>query len=142
MGLDQNAFSTEQELTPDNYKDTMNNIESQFYWRKHARLQNALEGLLEAELIPTVFPLESDNICNVGGTKYWNCNPVKLDVPTIHNLKQWIMEGLDEGDGGFFYGSQYSAESAAEYKDQDMAFCNWALSEIDAGKHVYYDCWW
>jgi hypothetical protein len=51
-------------------------------------------------------------------------------------------KSMPESGGGFFYGHQFQDESANEYYEQDLKFCEWAKQTMKEGDHVYYDCWW
>ena len=135
MGLDQYAFSSVDPLTVEKNDDGRMEIKGthgeEFYWRKHSKLQAFFEdAILAGQLTPMV-----------DGT--FNCNPVKLDLPIIEQLYSALHKReLPKSEGGFFYGHEFQDESADEYREQDLKFCEWAVATIKAGDHVYYDCWW
>ena len=49
---------------------------------------------------------------------------------------------LPESPGGFFYGHQYQDESATEYRERDLEFCQWARAVLQTRQKVFYSCWW
>jgi len=113
MGLDQYAGSREP-------------MESKFVWRKHAKLQAYMEDLW--------YSRHKDEI---------NCEELVLDKEDIIDLKEKLeKDEMPESEGGFFYGHEFQDESAKEYKEQDLEFCNWALNEIEQGRQVVYTCWY
>jgi hypothetical protein len=135
MGLDQYAFSAPEPLTVEKNDDGQFEIKGahgeEFYWRKHAKLQSFFENQIERGYLT---PL-------IDGT--FNCNPVKLTMDTITALEVMVTtKSMPKSGGGFFYGHQFQAESANEYYEQDLKFCEWAKQTIKEGDHVYYDCWW
>lgn len=135
MGLDQYAFSAPEPLTVEKNDDGQFEIKGihgeEFYWRKHAKLQSFFENQIERGYLT---PL-------IDGT--FNCNPVKLTMDTITALEVMVTtKSMPKSGGGFFYGHQFQAESADEYYEQDLKFCEWAKQTIKEGDHVYYDCWW
>ena len=117
MGLDQYAGSRGEDT---------NEIEVSFQWRKHAKLQEYMEQLWYAN-----------------NTEEFNCVDLELSREDIVKLHKMIIdEDMPVSEGGFFYGHQFQDESASEYKEYDEQFCEWALREIDAGRKVFYHCWW
>ena len=135
MGLDQYAFSAPEPLYVEKDDDGRMAIKGthgeEFYWRKHAKLQAFFEdAIYEGRLTPLV----DDS---------FNCNPVKLDISIIDQLHVALTRSeLPDSGGGFFFGHQFQDESANEYREQDIKFCEWARKTIQQGDHVYYDCWW
>lgn len=117
MGLDQYAFSEETSENPD------------FVWRKHAKLQQFMEALFEER---TGLPSTELNCANLELTL--------ADVETLQSLVQ--SDSLPKSLGGFFYGHQFQDESAADYKTQDLEFCQWAKVLLETRQKVLYSCWW
>ncbi len=119
MGLDQCAAlkSAGEDATP------------KFIWRKHSKLQVFMENLFAAK---------------TGlGAHELNCQEMTLTLDDLSTLERLIANvDLPHCDGGFFYGHQFQDEAAAEYADQDAAFCAWAQAQIGAGETVIYSCWW
>jgi len=122
MGLDQYAYARS-----DNQK--IEDVEPVFVWRKHAKLQEWAENLFEDKTGQSATDL--------------NCNELALDTEDISNLKAMInADDLPESPGGFFYGHQFQDESAKEYREQDLEFCDWVLAQLKDGQPVFYSCWW
>ena len=68
---------------------------------------------------------------------------LELDEKTISELEERIQTNqMPRSQGGFFYGHQFQDESEEEYKDQDIAFVEWARAELKKGNKVIYSCWW
>ena len=129
MGLDQCAFSSEKPLDDDDV------VEPKYYWRKHAKLQEFMSNLYH------YFGYHQKSVHT--DRDDFNCNPMLLDETAIDGLEKALKnEALPESPGGFFFGDEFQDESASEYKEQDLEFCEWARKEIKANRHVYYDCWW
>lgn len=123
MGLDQYAFKR------DANEAKCNDWQEDFYWRKHAKLQTWMEQLFETKT-------------GLGDAEL-NCGELELTLDDIAALETAIQsENLPECPGGFFFGHQFQDESVAEYKDQDLRFCQWAREQIEQGHRVYYSCWW
>lgn len=117
MGLDQYAFTAKHEQDPE------------FYWHKHAKLQEFMEQLWIAR---TGLPAED-----------LNCNQLELQAEDIATLQALIEhDELPDSPGGFFYGHQFQDESADEYRDRDLEFCQWARTILHTRQQVFYSCWW
>lgn len=117
MGLDQYAFSEHRSQKPE------------FVWRKHAKLQTFMEALFEERT----------------GAPAINLNQAKFELtaPDIETLEELVTSGrLPKSPGGFFFGHQFQDESAAEYKSQDLEFCEWAKVLFETRQKVFYSCWW
>ena len=124
MGLDQNAWIK-----------TPNGEKKDFYWRKHARLQEWMTNLYYEEM---------------HGDKpqdWQDFNCVDLPLKKIHivQLHNDIMyRRLPHNDGGFFNGWQFQEEQQEEYRTQDLEFCEEALAAFEAHGDdvlVYYNQW-
>ncbi len=123
MGLDQyayiNATREEGELTAD----------TEFYWRKHSRLQTLMEQLwLE----------EGRDIEEL------NCADFELTRDHIERLQEAVNTGYKEYPciGGFFYGHQFQEEAVAANRPEDERFVQSALAALDRGERVIYHPWW
>jgi hypothetical protein len=117
MKLDQFAYSPENAENPE------------FIWRKHAKLQEFMESLF-------VLRTGKDDT-NL------NRSELGLTVDDIQMLEALVKTGeLPVSKGGFFYGHQFQDESAQEYRDQDLAFCEWAKAILKTREKVIYSCWW
>ena len=123
MGLDQFAGSAPKGTTIDQESEW----NAQFTWRKHPNLQGWMETLWKSKGLSTT-----------GEWNEFNCQPVELSEEDVTCLRMDIeSQGLPKTTG-FFFGDN----SDREYKDQDLAFCEWALKELKAGNKVIYDSWW
>ena len=117
MGLDQYAYSPENAENPE------------FIWRKHAKLQEFMERLF-------VLRTGKDDTD-------LNCGELELTADDIQMLEELVKtDRLPDSEGGFFYGHQFQDESAREYRDQDLAFCEWAKEILKTRDKVIYSCWW
>ena len=145
MGLD--AYAGFQEPQPENVEpinsaalsETLQH-DDEFYWRKHARLQEFMQQLWR------VRKFGEDGKVMQG-----------LRMDGEHDLAELIfleredivrLQELVENDSlpfccdGFFWGQQFQEESMREYKELDLKFCKQALQWLDEGKKVWYDCSW
>ena len=124
MGLDQNAWIT----TPDGDRQD-------FYWRKHARLQEWMTNLYYEEM-------HGDAPMN---WQDFNCVDLPLKKIHITQLQEDILHRrLPHNDGGFFNGWQFQEEQQEEYRTQDLEFCEEALAAFEAHGDdvlVYYNQW-
>ena len=119
MGLDQYAYIKTDDETR----------EPDFYWRKHARLQEWAERLFAQK-----------TGCNA---RELNCGELPLANDDITDLERLLKgQGLPKSEGGFFYGHQFQDEQAEAYAEQDTKFCEWARQMISEGQTVIYSCWW
>jgi|TARA_X000001382_G_scaffold105916_1_gene81242 hypothetical protein len=133
MGLDQYGMigcTTEKRVDDAGKEYTVKIADEDFYWRKHARLQDFMEQLwVEKTGRPAV---------------ELNCNDMVLTEGDINKLEGAIHNGYVENvcDGGFFYGHQFQDESVKHYREDDLAFIEAAKAAIKEGKQVVYSCWW
>jgi len=117
MGLDQYAFTASRAQNPE------------FYWRKHAKLQEFMEQLWIARTGQPAGDL--------------NCNRLELQAEDIATLQALIEHNeLPDSPGAFFYGHQFQDESASENRDKDLEFCQWARAILRTRQQVFYSCWW
>ena len=112
MGLDQYAYSREAVETAD------------YQWRKHPNLQGWMERLWRER-----FDISTDGEF---------CCEIQLYKEDILQLAVDIQANDLPATDGFFFGSN----SDEQYREQDMEFCKWALTEIFQGREVYYDSSW
>lgn len=111
MGLDQNAWIT-----------TPNGDRQDFYWRKHARLQEWMTNLYYEEMHGDA-PMDWQD---------FNCVDLPLKKIHITQLHQDILHrNLPHSEGGFFNGWQFQEESQEEYREQDLEFCEEALNAFE-----------
>ena len=117
MGLDQYAYSADNKSNPE------------FYWRKHAKLQEFMERLFSDRTSKDSAEL--------------NCSELELTSDDIKMLEKLVEGGnLPESPGRFFYGHQFQDETAAAYHEQDLLFCKWAKAILETRQKVFYSCWW
>ena len=111
MGLDQYGMigcTTEKRVDDAGKEYTVKIADNDFYWRKHARLQDFMEQLwVEKTGRPAV---------------ELNCNDMVLTEGDINKLEGAIHNGYVENvcDGGFFYGHQFQDESVKHYREDDL----------------------
>tara|TARA_B100001057_G_scaffold197737_1_gene198394 strand:+ start:284 stop:709 length:426 start_codon:yes stop_codon:yes gene_type:complete len=137
MGLDMMAGWSESD-TPDakvvHIDAAKPQIECEFEWRKHARLQQYMMELYhtrKGEEIPT------------GMMDSFNAENLELFKEDIEDLRAKIVSNdLPFCPDGFFWGHQFQEEAMRNYKEQDIQFCDKALQWIAEGKQVFYSCWW
>ena len=145
MGLD--AYAGFQEPQPENVEPIndealYNTLQSgdEFYWRKHARLQEYMQKLWRVRK----FGEEA---------KFWGglrmdgqhdlAEVIFLEKDDILDLQKAVEnDNLPFCPDGFFWGQQFQEESMKEYKELDLKFCKQALKWLDEGKKVWYDCSW
>ena len=113
MGLDQYAMSRYIE-------------EPSFTWRKHPNLQGWMERLWASR----------------GNEGTFNTVQLNLGKQEIEWLRRDIEAGDLAGEDGDTEGYFFGDNADEYYKEQDLAFCDWALKEIKDGKEVIYDSWW
>ena len=140
MGLDQHAgwIKNDEPSTDDNKVVPINQEDDEvleFTWRKHARLQQFMMELW--------YKRQGVEPAPVGMMDSFNCENLYLEEQDIHDLQQKILdEDLPFCPDGFFWGHQFQEESMAEYKLQDLDFCNRARKWLKEGKRVWYYCSW
>ena len=145
MGLD--AYAGFQEPQPENVEpinedalyDTLQ-AGDEFYWRKHARLQEYMQKLWRVRTF-------GDEAKFWGGLrmdgKHDLAEVIFLERADIEKLQELVENGnLPFCPDGFFWGQQFQEESMKEYKELDLKFCKQALKWLDEGKKVWYDCSW
>lgn len=72
-----------------------------------------------------------------------NCGELELQPEDIATLQAMVEQSaLPESPGGFFYGHQFQDESASEYRELDLKFCQWARTILQTRQQVFYSCWW
>jgi len=134
MGLDQYGMigvKTEKRTDTDTGKEFEVKMANQeFYWRKHARLQDFMEKLwVEKTGRPAV---------------ELNCEDMVLTESDVDRLEKAVLTGYVENisDGGFFYGHQFQEESVKEHMEYDHQFVIAARQAMAEGTQVVYHCWW
>ena len=127
MGLDQYA----------GLRDSNGEVHEEFYWRKHARLQQFFSREFEKQKGES-----EENSYNLG----FNAGEggVKITEEIVERLEK---EHGDNYHGsfcpdGFFWGQQFQEEQVNEYKAQDKKFIEWCKKMLKEGKEIGYDCSW
>ena len=143
MGLDVYAgYLKPKQKQPDNVVDMHDNIgdrmETPYYWRKHARLQQFMMELYDKK---HGGPAREER---VGMMDSFNGGDILyLEREDILELQKLVKgDNLPFCPDGFFWGHQFQEESMKEYKEQDLKFCEDALKWLDEGKEVFYECSW
>ena len=130
MGLDQYAHLRGQEYEWDAKDD------NQFYWRKHARLQQFM-----AKEHAKQNPVEkNENDMGLG----FNGGPVFITEEVVRKLEEAIENDYFDyfAPDGFFWGQQFQEQQVKEYKAQDKKFLQWCKDMIAKKKVVEYHCSW
>ena len=137
MGLDQYAHLRGVEYDFDKYRnDESCTDNNQFYWRKHARLQQFMSAMYAKQN-----PKESnDNDMGLG----FNGGPVVINEEVVKHLEEAINNGYYDyfATDGFFWGQQFQEESVREYKEQDIEFLQWCEDQLSNGNIPEYYCSW
>ena len=131
MGLDQYA----------GFRDNDGNVKEEFYWRKHARLQQFMASKFN-EQNKDKKP-DADNMMHSLGFNGGQ-GGVKLTEEIIKQLEEAIKDGYYSyfASDGFFWGQQFQEEQVTEYKDQDQKFIEWCKEQLKEGQNIGYDCSW
>ncbi len=132
MGLDQYA----------GFRDENGEIkQEEFYWRKHARLQQFMAKEFDEQNKTTKHNTVNDlqHLGFNGGQ-----GGVKITKDLIDKLKKAIESKYYDyfASDGFFWGQQFQEEQVTEYAEQDKKFVEWAEQQLSAGENIGYDCSW
>ena len=131
MGLDQYA----------GFRDSDGNVHEEFYWRKHARLQQFMAK--EFDLQNKDKKPDAENMMHSLGFNGGE-GGVKITKEVIEKLKIAIESKYYDyfAPDGFFWGQQYQEEQVKEYEKQDKKFIEWCEKQLEADKNIGYDCSW
>ena len=131
MGLDQYA----------GFRDSDGNVHEEFYWRKHARLQQFMAR--EFDLQNKDKKPNDENMMQSLGFNGGE-GGVKITKEVIEKLKIAIESKYYDyfAPDGFFWGQQYQEEQVKEYEKQDKKFIEWCEKQLEADKNIGYDCSW
>lgn len=131
MGLDQYA----------GFRDSDGNVHEEFYWRKHARLQQFMAK--EFDLQNKDKKPNDENMMQSLGFNGGE-GGVKITKEVIEKLKIAIESKYYDyfAPDGFFWGQQYQEEQVKEYEKQDKKFIEWCEKQLEADKNIGYDCSW
>jgi hypothetical protein len=132
MGLDQYA----------GFRDENGEIkQEEFYWRKHARLQQFMAKEFDEQNKTTKHNTVNDlqHLGFNGGQ-----GGVKITKDLIEKLKKAIESKYYDyfASDGFFWGQQFQEEQVTEYAEQDKKFLEWCKEQLEAGEDIGYDCSW
>ena len=126
MGLDQYAWI--------NYKDK--DCDEDFYWRKHARLQEFMTKMWSGRAENKGKSLDEFNY----GEK------LCLTEKDLLKLEKAIEQDYSGyfSPGRFFFGHEFQEESMEEYREQDLDFVASALEKLERDPHstITYMCSW
>ena len=128
MGLDQYAQLRNEQGKVD--------VPENFYWRKHARLQQFM-AVKYAEQNP------KDNdpgTYNLG----FNGGPLNITKEILEELEKAINNNYYNyfAPDGYFWGQQYQEEQVKSYFEQDNEFLQWCKDELSNGNQPEYHCSW
>ena len=133
MGLDQYGYINAEVVKTKGedghtYKEVK--CEREFYWRKHARLQDFMEELFVAKTGRPATEL--------------NCYDMELTEDDVAKLELAWETGYaqNHSEGGLFYGHKTQAQAAKIYLPDDLAFITLAKKSLAKGQSVMYSCWW
>jgi len=131
MGLDQYA----------GFRDSDGNVQEEFYWRKHARLQQFMAKEFNEQNKTTKHNTLNDlqHLGFNGGQ-----GGVKITKELVERLEEAYKNKYYDyfASDGIFWGQQFQEEKVTEYKEQDKNFIDWCKEQLDAGKEINYDCSW
>ena len=145
MGLDAYAGFQEpqpENVEPINHEALYETLQAgdEFYWRKHARLQEYMQSLWRIRKFGDEAKFWSG--LRMDG-KHDLAEVIFLEKEDIERLQELVEnDNLPFCPDGFFWGQQFQEESMKEYKELDLKFCKQALKWLDEGKKVWYDCSW
>ena len=132
MGLDQYA----------GFRDENGEIkQEEFYWRKHARLQQFMAREFDEQNKTTKHNTVNDlqHLGFNGGQ-----GGVKITEELIKKLEEAFKNKYYDyfAPDGFFWGQQFQEEQITEYAQQDKKFIEWCNEQLKAKKDIGYDCSW
>ena len=127
MGLDQYA----------GLRDSKGAVHEQFYWRKHARLQQFFSKEFEKQK-----GASDENSYNLGFNGGEGGVTITEDI--VKRLEEQYKKDYYNcfAPDGFFWGQQFQEEQVKEYKAQDKEFIAWCKKMLKEGKDIGYDCSW
>ena len=140
MGLDQYA----------GVRDSDGEVDSQFYWRKHARLQVffAKEFIQQHKGLPETVTYKVGAKGFFGDLSHLGFNGgeggVKITEELVNRLDKERREEYPNcvAEDGFFWGQRSQEDAIQRYKKQDKEFVDWCRKQLKAGEDIAYDCSW
>ena len=132
MGLDQYA----------GFRDEEGKVKEEFYWRKHARLQQFMASEFEEQNKTKRENNSSEGLQHLGFNGGQGGVTITKDL--IEKLKKAIRTKYYDyfASDGFFWGQQFQEEQVTKYTQQDKKFVEWAEQQIEESKNIGYDCSW
>ena len=131
MGLDQYA----------GFRDSNGQVHEEFYWRKHARLQQFMANMYDEQNKDKKHNTVSDlqHLGFNGGQ-----GGVKITEDVVKKLEEAFKSNYYDyfAPDGFFWGQQFQEEQVKEYKAQDEKFISWCKEQLSAKRDIGYDCSW
>ena len=132
MGLDQYA----------GFRDENGQVKEEFYWRKHARLQQFMAKEFREQNKTKKENNSMDDLQHLGFNG--GQGGVKITKELVERLEEAYKDNYYYyfASDGFFWGQQFQEEQVTEYKDQDKKFIEWCKKQLEAKKDIGYDCSW
>ena len=132
MGLDQYA----------GFRDNDGNVKEEFYWRKHARLQQFMAKEFREQNKTKKENNSMDDLQHLGFNG--GQGGVKITKELVEILEEAYKDNYYYyfASDGFFWGQQFQEEQVTEYKDQDQKFIEWCKEQLKEGQNIGYDCSW
>jgi len=131
MGLDQYA----------GFRDEEGNVKEEFYWRKHARLQQFMSREFNEQN-------KTKKHNTVNDLQHLGFNGGQGGVAITKDLIEKLKKAIESkyydyfASDGFFWGQQFQEEQVTQYSEQDKKFVEWAEQQIKEDKKIGYDCSW
>jgi len=138
MGLDQYA----------GFRDEEGNVKEEFYWRKHARLQQFMSKEFNEQNKEHGDHSPDKKHNTVNDLQHLGFNGGQGGVAITKDLIEKLKKAIESkyynyfAPDGFFWGQQYQEEQVTEYVKQDKKFVEWAEQQIKEDKKIGYDCSW
>ena len=132
MGLDQYA----------GFRDEEGKVKEEFYWRKHARLQQFMASEFEEQNKTKRENNSSEGLQHLGFNG--GQGGVKITKELVERLEEAYKNKYYDyfAPDGFFWGQQFQEEQVTEYAQQDEKFIEWCKEQLEAKKEIGYDCSW
>ena len=129
MGLDQYA----------GFRDENGQVKEEFYWRKHARLQQFMAKEFDEQ---NKDKKRDNNLAHLGFNG--GEGGVKITKELVERLEEALKNRYYNyfASDGFFWGQQFQEEQVQEYEEQDQKFIEWCKEQLEAKKDIGYDCSW
>jgi hypothetical protein len=131
MGLDQYA----------GFRDEEGNVKEEFYWRKHARLQQFMAREFNEQN-------KTKKHNTVNDLQHLGFNGGQGGVAITKDLIEKLKKAIESkyydyfAPDCFFWGQQFQEEQVTQYSEQDKKFVEWAEQQIKEDKKIGYDCSW